>query len=47
MKTTDKEAKEFWDMLNKLKKEADEYLKIENGKTNIWNKWSTNWDSSR
>ena len=32
MTTTNKEAKEFWDMLNKLKKEADEETEYQGGK---------------
>ena len=32
MTTTDKEAKEFWDMLDKLKKDADEETEYDSGK---------------
>ena len=32
MTTTDKEAKEFWDMLDKLKKDADEATEYQGGK---------------
>ena len=32
MTTTNKEAKEFWDMLDKLKKEADEETEYQGGK---------------